>query len=187
MADTGTPARYARALVEIAQEDGLLDRFSQDVQNLSSVFNDRQNGLVEALSHPGFSQEERMGVLNAVLDLYKLHPLVVSFLRVVQDKGRARLLPAIFDEYNRLADTAAGRVRVKLTTASPLHEGLRVEVRAAMERATGRQVVLDERVNPDIIGGLVAEVEGRVWDASLRARLDDLRSQMLQASPSLNA
>lgn len=73
---------------------------------------------------------------------------------------------------------------MKLTSASPLDAALRAEVRAAMQQATGRQVVLDERVNPALIAGLIAEVDGRVWDASLRARLDDLRQQLLSASPS---
>lgn len=184
MADSSTATRYARALVEIAQEDGLLDAFSADVTRAAAVINDRSNGLLEALAHPGFSLEERMGVLEAVLGLLQLHPLVGTFLKVVLGKGRARLLPLILEAFHAQADTAAGRVRVKLTSASPLDAALRAEVRAAMQQATGRQVVLDERVNPALIAGLIAEVDGRVWDASLRARLDDLRQQLLSASPS---
>ena len=173
--------RYARALVEIGQDDGKVDAYGADLTRFSTVLTTTE--LLGALSHPGFSLEERNAVLADVLAALKLDPLVSNFIRVVQEKGRMPVLPAIAERYALLADKLAGRVRALVTTAVPLDAAMTAQVKASLEAATGKTILIDPVVDPDILGGLVAQVEGRVYDASLQTRLLNLRQTLLATTP----
>lgn len=185
MADITTAERYARALVELAAEEGAIEHTSSDVLRVYSLLTDRESPLLSALAHPGFSPEERMAVLNDVLAILNLRVTVANFLRVVLEKGRAGMLPLVLDAYLRLADAQSGRVRAKVTTAMPLSDGLKELVRQALSASVGKEVIITERIDASILGGVIAEVEGRVFDGSVRSRLDALRQELLSANLSL--
>lgn len=181
MPDSTVAERYARALVEIGQEAGKVDAFGADLSRFTAVLNGTE--LMGALSHPGFSVQERSAVLADVLAALKLDPTVANFIRLVQDKGRVPALPAIAERYALLADKLAGRVRALVTTAVPLDAAMTAQVKASLEAATGKTILIDPVVDPDILGGLVAKVEGRVFDASLQTRLLNLRQTLLATTP----
>lgn len=173
--------RYARALVEIGQDDSKVDAYGADLSRFAELLNTTE--LLGALSHPGFSIEERDSVLADVLGKLELDPMVANFIRVVQEKGRVPVLPAIAERYALLADKLAGRVRALVTTAVPLDAAMTAQVKASLEAATGKTILIDPVVDPDILGGLVAKVEGRVYDASLQTRLLNLRQTLLATTP----
>ena len=95
------------------------------------------------------------------------------------------MLPLVLDAYLRLADAQSGRVRAKVTTAMPLSDGLKESVRQALSASVGKEVIITERIDASILGGVIAEVEGRVFDGSVRSRLDALRQELLSANLSL--
>ncbi|MFT5585725.1 MAG: F-type H+-transporting ATPase subunit delta [Cognaticolwellia sp.] len=173
--------RYARALVEIGQDEGKVDAYGADLSRFATVLSTTE--LLGALSHPAFSVEERQNVLSEVLNLLELDLMVANFIRLVQEKGRVPVLPAIAERYALLADKLAGRVRALVTTAIPLDAALSAQVKASLEAATGKTILIDPQVDPEILGGLVAQVEGRVYDASLRTRLLNLRQTLLATTP----
>jgi len=177
--------RYATALIEIGQEQGLTDTFAQDLKRFGAVLGNEE--LLAALSHPAFGLDERTAVLNQVLEFVPMHKHAANFLRLVLEKGRFQNIPAIIAAYNRRADSLAGRVRAVVTTATPLTPELENEVAAALAAATSKTVLIQSKVDPLIIGGVIAEVEGRVIDASLRTRMLKLRQALLNASPDLAA
>lgn len=181
MPDSTVAERYARALVEIGQESGKVDAYGADLTRFAALLNGTE--LLGALSHPGFSVSERSAVLADVLGQLKLDPTVANFVRVVQEKGRIAAFPAIAERYALLADRLAGRVRAQVTTAVPLDAAMTAQVKASLEAATGKTILVDPQVDPDILGGLVAKVEGRVFDASLRTRLLNLRQTLLATTP----
>lgn len=180
MADSGSTAeRYARALIELGREERLIERFAKDLDKLNGFLIAKKSLLLPTMSHPGFSKAERMTALNVVLKELELHPFINNFVRIVLEKGRFRLLPAMITAFNKQADTLAGRVRAKVTVAELLSPGMRAAVTDALEKATGRKVTLQERLDRDLIGGIIAEVEGRVYDASVRSRLTDMHRRLL--------
>ena len=185
MPDAAVADRYARALIDLGQEEGLTETFTTDLQGFAGLLDNAD--LLGALSHPAFELSERMRVLNEVLGLVTLHVHTGNFLRVVLEKGRFSQLPGIITAFNKRADTLAGRARAVVTTATPLTPELEKEVAAALAAATSKTVVIESKVDPLIIGGVIAEVEGRVIDASLRSRMLRLRQSLLNASPDLAA
>ena len=96
------------------------------------------------------------------------------------DKGRLSSLPELVEAYREMADAKAGRARVAVETAEPLSAELEAEVRKSLEKVTGKTVILDVSVNTALIGGMVARVGGKVYDASVRARLEQLRQTLLR-------
>lgn len=181
MPDIAVAERYARALIEIGQDENKVDAYAADLSRFNEVLTGTE--LLSALAHPGFSNEERRSVLDTVLGQLKVDPMVGNFLRIVLEKGRVGALPGIVDRYRLLADRLAGRVRAVVTTAVPLDDAMTAEVKAALEASTGKTILIDPKVDPEILGGLVAHVEGRVYDASLRTRLLNLRQTLLATTP----
>lgn len=167
--------RYAKALLELAQETHAVDAVGTQLESFVALCQANDGQLLAAMGNPGFTAAERKGVLDAVLPRLALSPLFVNFIRLVVDKDRFAALPDIAREYRALADTLANRVRATVTTASPASAALQAEIAAALAAATGKQVVLETQVDPTLLGGMVARVGSRLFDASLRTRLETLQ------------
>ncbi len=183
MPEAAVAERYAKALIDLGDEEGLVERFGADLGVFAALSQQDGVDLVQTLGHPAFTLDERKAVLEAVLERLSLHIHTANFLRIVLEKGRFPALPHIVEAYLKSADALAGRVRATITTANPLSASLEAEVKAALESATGKTILVESKVDPLIIGGVVAQVEGRVIDASLRTRLLDLRQSLLSSNP----
>jgi F-type H+-transporting ATPase subunit delta len=181
MADRKIARRYAKAFLDVAQEADATDWLLRDVVAFAAVANQNGGELYDALSNPVFKVEERKAVLGAVLAKLESHPLARNLLMLLIEKGRFAELQFIAEAYGDMADERAGRVKVVVETAAPITGGLEAEVRAALERTTGKQVILETRTNPALIGGMVARVGSKVYDASVRSRLDDIRRRLIEA------
>ncbi len=173
--------RYAKALLELAREESAVDRIGEDLARVQRAcdVNNAQLGLV--MSNPVFTQSERRAVLDAVLPTLALHAHAVNFMKLLLDKDRFSALNDIVREYGVLADLEANRVRATVTTSGALSKGMKDAVSASLAATTGKKVVLETKVDPALIGGMVARVGGTVYDASLRTRLEEL--QLSLATP----
>jgi len=183
MADTAVARRYAKALLALGEEQGNLDTLAGDLDRFAQLLGAYDGQLLRALCHPSVSPEERRAVLEAVLKRLRLDRTVGNFLRLVLDKGRAALLPTIAVEVRSMADVRAGRVRATLVTAAPISTELQNEFRAALAASTGKMVMLEARIDGDLIGGIVLQVGDKVYDASVRTRLDQLRHKLITQTP----
>ncbi len=174
MIEGSVTRRYAKALLEIAQEAHAVDRYGNELERFQTVCRLEGGLLGNGLCNPVFTLPERRLVLERVLPGLNLDPTVANFLRLLLEKRRMDGLDGIVRDYRAFADVEANRVRASVTTAAALDPVSRVQVQRALEVATGKSVVLDAKVDPDLIGGMVAQVGSRVYDASIRSRLDAL-------------
>jgi F-type H+-transporting ATPase subunit delta len=117
-------------------------------------------------------------VLQTVCERLGTNASVRNFCALLVDQRRIIDFESICDAYDELADAAAGRTRARVVSAEPLGATQRERLRRALEARTGRQVELEERVDPSLIGGAVASVGGLVFDGSLRTQLERLRSSL---------
>jgi F-type H+-transporting ATPase subunit delta len=124
------------------------------------------------------SAAERRAALQGLAGPLGLSPLLTHFLSFLIDQRRTRDLAAIHEDYVRLAEEAAGRVRGEVVSATPLDPAQLARIRAALARRMGRELDLAIRVDPDLLGGLVARVGDLVFDGSLRTQLAQLRAQL---------
>lgn len=181
MADRTVARRYARAFVDLATETNSVDALGQDLERLSAAMNSGDGALFHAMTNPVFTTTERKKVLEAVLPRLGMNALTNNLARLLVDNERMGALPDIIELYRQAADEHAGRVRVRVSTASPLDDAMREQVTNALASATGKHVILETEVDPDLIGGIVARVGGKVYDASLRTRLHDLKNRLVRA------
>ncbi len=167
--------KYSRALLEAARESDSLQAVMADVALLEEVW---QTELPAFLLSPKVQLAQRLAVVEEVFA--SSGPLFRSFLSLVIRKGRAALLPQMMQEMREFADAEAGRVTGTLVTATEVGDSLKDEIHTTLSRMVGRQVQLEHKLDPRLLGGFVARVEDRQLDASLRTRLEQMRHALLE-------
>ncbi len=169
--------RYAKALFALGVKEKAADTFGKDLEGISGAM-DASPELLKLFKSPSFNTQEKKAVLDQVVGKMNLAPLSVNFLSVLADKGRLDCLPDIHKTYAELLDSVSGVVRGKLTTALELPAKRQKDIKAKLEKKSGKKLVLDFGVEPAIIGGVVLRVGDKVLDASIRAQLQMLKDQI---------
>lgn len=179
MAARGSAAaeRYARALFALAREQDRVEAVGQELATLLEAMR-QVPALRDVLMRPLYPAKERRAALRAVGERIGLSPLLLNFGSFLIDQRRTQQIEAIAAAYQRLAEEAAGRVRGEVVAAAPLEEAQLERLRAALARRTGRNVDLEVRVDPALLGGVVARVGDLVFDGSLRTQLAQLRASL---------
>lgn len=186
MIEPSVARRYARALLSLALEGGaardrqeIAEKLGAQLAAVTAALA-RSSEARSALLDPGYSTAQRQQVVGTLAQSLHLDPLLVNFLRLLVDRQRMPVLPSIARAYGEMVDALTGRVRATVTAAQPLSDGELSAVRDALGRAVQRKVVVEGRTDPALLGGLVAEVGGTLFDGSLRTQLRRLREQLKQ-------
>lgn len=168
--------RYARAILALANEQGTLEQTAAELQLLRAVAADES--IAQALANPLLSATARRDLARTIADTLKLSPTGRNFVSLLADHRRLDQLAGIAQEFERLLDERLGRVRATVSSAVPLSDGQRQAVIAAFERTLGRTVLAETRVDPTLLGGVVVDVEGTVYDGSVRTQLRALATRI---------
>jgi F-type H+-transporting ATPase subunit delta len=166
--------RYAQAAFDIARERDELDRWVEDLRVIADLA--AQPSVVEVLASSRVPFEDKERLLRS--GLADVSPLALNLARLLVQKGRMALAGQVWDEYQRLLDEHRGRAQALVLTAVPLSEDEERAVAQRLRELTGKEIVLEGRVDPEILGGLVARVGDRLIDGSTRTRLLALRRQL---------
>jgi F-type H+-transporting ATPase subunit delta len=168
--------RYARALLEIGVENGNFEQLGRELDRVGELF--AIDDVSNLFRNPKFGADVRKNVLAELLVEVAVSPLCRNFLCLLVDRARIGYLPEIVTAYHALADAQAGRVRANIKVAQALNDADLERLRAVLQQGTGRQVVIEQAVDSDIVGGVIANVGGRVYDGSIRTQLETLRSRL---------
>ena len=166
--------RYAQAAFDIARETDELDRWVEDLRAIADLA--AQPGVVEVLASSRVPFEVKERLLRS--GLADVSPLALNLARLLVQKARIALAGQVRDEYQRLLDEYRGMAQALVLTAVPLSEDEERAVAQRLRELTGKEIVLEGRVAPEILGGLVARVGDRLIDGSTRTRLLELRRQL---------
>jgi F-type H+-transporting ATPase subunit delta len=177
----GAAAQYARAMLELANEQQQAPAVSDDLLGIKEIL--QANPTFAAfLRDPGIAATERREVLDR---LFKGHvqPLVMNFLGLLNAKNRLGILAVIADEYQEMLADQLGKIEVDLTVAHQLDGEVLEQVRQRINAAFKKDAVLHQHVDESIIGGLVLQIEDRVIDGSVKSQLDMMKKQLMAAAP----
>jgi len=174
---SGLSGRYAIALFELAEEQDQLDRVAQDLSALSGLMAESAE-LSRLIASPMIKRSAQAAALRAVADKAGLSALTANFLGTVARNRRLSSLTRMIGDYQRLLARHRGQISAQLTSAQALSEGQRSALKDKLKAATGRDVMLDESVDPALIGGLVVQIGSRRIDASLKTKLDQVEHAM---------
>jgi F-type H+-transporting ATPase subunit delta len=169
--------KYAKALLELGQEDGKEERYGRDIADLEAFLTGDES-LWSWLIGPVGDHKEKYDTLDQILSKTDAPPVIKNFFRLLLDKERLVLIPIIVRSYHRLLDNALGRVRAEIVTASDLTKKDIDELAARLSTAVGKDVVCDITVDPSIIGGIIAHVGGVVFDGSIKTELNTIRDNL---------
>lgn len=172
--------RYARALFELAENDGALAAVEADVDTLSAALGDSEE-LRRALISPVHKAGDKAGALKALAEKLELNALTGRFLGVVAENGRAGDISKMLRAFKVLAAKKRGSTTADVVTADTLTQIQLKELTAALKTVLGRDVEVRTEVREDILGGLIVKVGSRMFDSSLKSKLEGLRKTMKEA------
>jgi len=168
--------RYAKAIVGVAQEQNTLEQTGDELRLLGALAADPQ--IAQSLANPLLSAAARRGLASAIAEQLTLRPIMRNFLCLLADHRRLDQLVGIADQYQRILDQMLGRVRATITSSGALTPAQSDALIAVMARQSGRTVLAEERVEPALLGGVVVDIEGTVYDGSLRTQLEALATSI---------
>ena len=170
--------RYAQALLALGQEDGHYAAYGEDLTAFTNVL--ANEDLSGALMNPIYPAEARRGVLDAVLERLKPSKIVENFLGLLQDKGRIGHVGAIEAYYRLLVDEVNNVKRATVITAGAVGPAVQDQVKATLEEMTGKAIILESRQDPEIIGGIIAQVGDLTLDGSVKTQLKNLKESLIK-------
>jgi len=175
---SGRARRYAEAAFDVANRNGSLDDWEEQLAAVAAIL--AEPSLNRAFTSPVVPRERKEElILNAFPEM---EDMVRNFLVLLVRQDRLNLLPDILTTFRALLNEHRGIQVVEVTTSEPLASSERDQVAARLAQHLGHQVVIETRVDPNIIGGLVARVGDKVLDGSVRGRLDRLRAALAQSA-----
>lgn len=169
--------RFGQAVFEIARDSNSLDKWSQDLAKVAALA--QNEDLVAVLENPKFVYENKRNLLDS--QLFGINPLAQNLVFILTGQGQFHLISKVYSEFERLLDDLRGIAKAELTTAVPLDEEERQKLTTRLSTITGKKIVIIEKVDPAIIGGMIARVEGKIIDGSTLAQLEALKTQLAGA------
>ena len=182
MANGSLARRYGRALISLGVEDNLVDEYGAALKEFQAVLQDGDELLLSALTNPSIPQNQRTNTLLAVLNKMQLPTHPKHFIQLLMDKNRMANFIDIQQSYAEMADEIAGRLHATVTTANTIKASEQDDIRNSLAANAGvapEKLLVAFNVNPDIIGGVIAHVGDTVYDASVRARVQDIQTALL--------
>ncbi len=169
--------RYAGAIFDIARKQGTIDRTLEDVQEIAKVFSNRK--IAYLLNEPKVPAKRKETAIRQAL-ASKVLPTSLNLALLVVQRELVDAMQNIANELEKLVLDYKNEAKAEVTSAAPMDEAQSNAVKQALERRTGKTILMQTKVQPEILGGVVARVEDKVIDGSVRYRLSALRQQLLR-------
>jgi F-type H+-transporting ATPase subunit delta len=175
MARPASVKRYAQAIFEIALERKELEKWRADLGILAQILADPQ--LVALLENPKLSPQEKRNLLDELLT--GVNPLVKNLAYLLVSRNHLRMMADLAAEYERLVDAYHGIEHAEVITAIPLDPEEKKELEQRLSGLRGKKIVLTNKLDPDLLGGLVVRVGDKLIDGSVRTRLQKLKESLV--------
>ncbi|HEX9206525.1 MAG TPA: ATP synthase F1 subunit delta [Candidatus Deferrimicrobiaceae bacterium] len=169
--------RYARALFDIGREEGQLRRAFSELEEFGNALA-ASPALREVMKAGGISRQDQHAALGATLEKAGFLAITRSFLSLLIEKGRMDVLPQILVALRRMVEEFEGIERVEVTVPMTLSGTQRDLLRTVLERRTGKKILLEETVDPAVLGGIVVRVGSTVYDGSVRTQIHQIRENL---------
>jgi len=178
---SGMAGRYANALFALALDDKAVDAVKQDLEQFDALIAGSTD-LNRLVRSPVFGADEQLKALSAILAKAGITGLAANFLRVITSNRRLFAVRDMIRAYRVLVARHKGEVSAQITVAEQLSDKNLDALKSALKSVTGgKEIDLDVKVEPAIIGGLIVKVGSRMVDSSLRTKLNAIKFAMKEA------
>ena len=177
MRQTILARRYAKALFSLGKEQAKHEAYSQALSAIAALYGESPE-VGDSLTNPLYPLEARKKVMAAIAKAVAGDTIFTSFLSLLVDRQRADILPDIAHEMQMMVDSSQNISHGTVVSAITLDNALQEKIQATLEKITGNKVILEARVDPSIIGGIIAQVGDLVVDGSIRTQLNGLKESI---------
>lgn len=169
---------YSEALFDVAVEENCIDKISSELEFIVETFKAHPE-FFELFRTPQINVEERK---NIVLEVFgdNISQEVQNFIKILLDKGRGSAFLSIKEAFDKLVSDYRGEVAAVVESAVALSEDQLSSLAEKLSQATGKKIVLENNVNPDILGGLIVKVGDKVVDGSVKMKLNEMKDNLAQ-------
>jgi len=167
--------RYAQAVFEIALEKKELERWQSDLQKIVEAVSD--DTVLAALENPKFKFDDKSKLLAKSLG--DINPLALNLVRMLIARAGVGMIVGIAEEYERLLNEYYGIQTARVTTAVPLDDKDKQKLAENLGAIMGKKVEVKSEVDPEIIGGIIARINGKLLDGSTRSKLIALKRELV--------
>ena len=182
MTSRGAALRYARALFDVALKEADIQQIGRDLTGFTTMVGGHEV-LSRVLVNPAIPAARKRAVIEQLLaHSGAISPVLAKLLLLLADRDRLVLVPEIAAAYEQRLMDHARVVRAELTTAVPLPAERLGALQQGLASLTGRQVQLETKVNPAIIGGAVARIGSTVYDGSVTTQLQKVKERLVSAA-----
>jgi len=179
MKSSALARRFAKALLEIGREENAYENYGKELRTALAVFTGAPE-LYKVLLNPMYKIEVRRSVMEKVSESLKMTPHVSRFFNILVETRNIKMLEEIVAAYSKLEDDMAGRIKATVESPSPLDQGLLGEIKAKLAATTGKEVMIANTTNPELLGGLVIRIENTILDGSLKTQLAMMKEKILE-------
>jgi F-type H+-transporting ATPase subunit delta len=172
--------RYAQALFDLASDQKQVAAVEADLKSLKAALKESRD-LRVLVGSPAFSAEAKGKGLAAIAAKAKFNATTQKFLGLLAANGRANALASVITSFEALAAAERGAISAEVVTAIPLSAAQSKGVASALRQALGKDPEIETRVDPSILGGIKVKVGSRLYDASLKSKLDQLKFALKRA------
>jgi F-type H+-transporting ATPase subunit delta len=177
---SGVSGRYATALFELARDEKSIDAVKADLDKFDAMLNDSAD-LKRLVRSPVFAADAQLKALSAVLEKAGVSGISANFLRVLTTNRRLFAVTDVIRAFRALVARFKGEASADVTVAEPLSDKNLDALKSALKTISGKDVTLNVKVDPSIIGGLVVKLGSRMVDSSLRTKLNSIKNAMKEA------
>lgn len=168
-----TGNNYAEALFMLAREENSLEVFSESLESVAKAFSENPD-YIRFLQSPNIPKRERISALEEAFG-GRINGHILSFLQLLCEHGKIADFDECHNEFERLKKWAENTATAKVLSAVELSEVQKASLKAALEKRTGKAVVLETAVDSSLLGGLVVEIDGKLLDGSIKRNLSDIK------------
>lgn len=180
MSEIRIASRYAKSLIELSEEKGILEDVFKDMQLFSQVVQENKQFHL-LLKNPIVHADKKQAIIKALFGK-RFNKVTMTFFDLIIRKSREAYLLQVAEQFISQYNEKKGNISATVITSIPLSDDLRKQFRQIIKQATGKEVDLKEMVKEDIIGGFILKMGDKQVDESLKTKLEALKHQLTDKS-----
>lgn len=172
MSEFRVASRYAKSLLELAEEQGRLEEVHSDMKMFSSIC-EKNRDFVLVLKNPIINHSKKLSILNSIFQ-GKVNSLTLAIFKIIAKKNREMILPAIAESFHHQYNIRKGVQEATVTTTFALDEKLKNSFKEVVRKTAKKEVELQQQIDEDLIGGFILKIGDQQIDESLKGKIKEL-------------
>jgi F-type H+-transporting ATPase subunit delta len=170
--------RYTEALISLGKDDGNLEKYEKELSSFNELLKENEE-LTECLLNPTYHNDNKKNIIKLILDKIDFTENIKNFLFLLVDKGRILYFDEICKVYRDRLDEISGVVKAEVTATEYLTKKQKNKMQNVLSRALNKKVLIEEKIDTNIIGGIITEVEDKIYDGSIKNQIKVIKEKLI--------